>query len=136
VQAQHDLDELLNAALGFAQQRLAMRGGFSPYAAAIGAEGEVEMIAVRPDPATERPHPADVSAACFAALTEKRRAIRAGAVATDVQMVGDDEAIRVDLEHAEGIALVVLLPYTKGRPGQDIDYGQIRAQAGQQQIWL
>jgi hypothetical protein len=134
--AQQALDELLNVALEFAQQQLASRGTFFPYAAAIDTEGHARMIAARPDPNDEHPHPADVATACFSALGEIRNQIQASAVITDVRLRNENiDAIRVDLEHAEGHALTILLPYTKKRLGRGVDYGEIRAQSGQRQVW-
>jgi hypothetical protein len=74
--------------------------------------------------------------ACFAALAGKRNDIRAGAVVADARVpeLGGD-AIRVDIEHAEGHALTVLLPYTKKRLRRGVDYGEPRAQAGVARIW-
>jgi hypothetical protein len=74
--------------------------------------------------------------ACVTALRSKRGAIRAGAVASDVRLQSPvaGDAIQVDLEHAEGHALTVLLPYTKKRLGR-IDYGTITAHAGEHRIW-
>jgi hypothetical protein len=126
---------LLNVSLGFGQQQLAKRGEFYPYAAAIRIDGEVQMIAANPDPANEHPAATDVAVACFGALTDNRDEIRAGAVVTDVRTGDGEDAIRVDLEHAEGQALAVLLPYTKGRLDQEISYGLIRAAPGHRQIW-
>lgn len=136
VQAQADLDGLLDVALGFAQQQLATRGEFFPYAAAVGNSGAAEMIAARPDPDDEQPRSADVIDSCVAALVSKRADIRAGAIVADVRSaeLGGD-AIQVDLEHAEGHALTVLLPYTKKRLRKTVDYGQMRAQAGRRRIW-
>lgn len=135
-QAQDDLDGLLGVAIEFAQQQLDTRGEFFPYAAAVGTDGQAEMIAARPDPHDEHPASADVIDACIAALTNKRGQIRAGAVVADVRLSDQgSDAIRVDLEHAEGHALTVLLPYTKKKLRRGIDYGQIRAQAGHRRIW-
>ncbi|MDQ4044638.1 MAG: hypothetical protein M3173_04215 [Chloroflexota bacterium] len=135
-QAQQDLDGLLDAALGFAQQQLEARGKFFPYAAAVGTDGQAEMIAARPDPDDEQPRSADVIDACVAALVSQRDYIRAGAVVADVRLADQNsDAIRVDLEHAEGHVLTVLLPYTKKKLRRDVDYGQIRAQAGTRRIW-
>ena len=133
--AQEDLDELLNAVLGFAQQQLSAHGEFYPYAAAIDSEGEVVMIAARPDPNDEHPRSADVVAACLGTLTDRRQRIRAGAIVTDVRVQDGGDAIRVDLEHAEGHAHTVLQPYTKKRLSKKIEFGQLRAQARQRQIW-
>jgi hypothetical protein len=134
-ETQDDLDELLNVTLGFAQQQLTNHGEFYPYAAAIGADGQAEMIAAQPDPGNYRPNSADVAAACFGALTDKRDTIRAGAVVTDVRMSDGGDAVRVDLEHADGHALTVLLPYAKKRLSKKIEFGQLQAQAGQRRIW-
>jgi hypothetical protein len=135
-EAQDDLDGLLNTMLGFGQQQLAKHGEFFPFGGAIGNDGALEMIAAHPDAHDDRPASADVVDACVAALRSKRDAIRAGAVASDVRVrapaAGD--AIRVDLEHAEGHALTVLLPYTKKWRGK-IDYGTIAAHAGEHRIW-
>lgn len=94
------------------------------------------MIAARPDGDDDRPASVDVVDACVAALRAKRDAIRAGAVACDVRVrapaAGD--AIQVDLEHAEGHALTVLLPYMTKWRGK-IDYGTIAAHAGEHRIW-
>lgn len=133
-QAQADLDGLVGAALGFAQQQLDTHGEFFPYAVAIDLDGEAEMIAARPDPDDEHPKSADVIEACVAALISQRDYIRAGAVVADVRLA-DSDAVRVDLEHSEGHALTVLLPYSKKRRRRGIDYGQLRAQTGSVRVW-
>lgn len=135
-QAQRDLDELLNVALGFAQQELSKHGEFYPYAAALGTDGSAEMIAGRPAQGGEHPQTADVIDACIFALATKRAQIRAGVVVANVHLpeLGGD-AVEVDLEHVEGQALTVLLPYTKKRFRKDISYGPLRVQAGHRRIW-
>lgn len=132
-QAQRDLDELLNTALGFAQQQLASRGEFYPYAVAIRVDGRAEMIPGRPAQPTS-PATTDVIASCLSALAARQTQIRAGAVVADVHApdLGQD-AIEVSLEHAEGQALRILLPYAKQRAG--IDYGPIRASVGSRSVW-
>lgn len=136
--AQRDLDELLNAGLGFAQQQLSKHGEFYPYAVAIRTDGHTEMIAARPDIADEHPPSAKVIASCLSALLDKRDQIRAAAVVADVRLPDrDSDAIEVSLEHAEGATLKVLLPYAKRRLRKDIDYGQMLAQqsARARRIW-
>jgi hypothetical protein len=135
-QAQQDLDSLLDTAIRFAEQQLTTRGAFFPYAVATGNDGEPEMIAARPDSDDEHPPAADVLESCVAALDEKRADIRACALVADVRVpeLGGD-AVRVELEHAEGQALTVLLPYRKKRLGRGVDFGDVRAQAGSRRIW-
>lgn len=135
-QAQADLDGLLNATLGFAQQQLAKHGEFYPYAAAVRMDGQAEMIAATPDPSQDRPASTTVIASCLAQLNARRDQIRAAAVAADVRVPDSGgDAIEVSLEHAEGATLRVLLPYSKRRFGRDIQYGQLRAMNGTRRIW-
>lgn len=133
-QAQSDLDKLLNASLGFAQQQLASHGEFYPFAAAIRADGQTEMIAGQPRAATEHPAPADIIASYAAQLASRQHAVRAAAIIADVRLPDHGgDAIDVSLKHAEGQALRVLLPYARKRTA--ITYGQIRASAGNRRIW-
>lgn len=133
-QAQEQLDELLNVVLPFAQQQLAAHGEFFPYAAAIGADGQPELIASVPAGGSERPASADVIQACLATLTDKRHELHAAAIVADVT-TPDGDAIRVDLEHLEGHAITILLPYSRKRFRKNVDYGPLRAQTGHKQIW-
>lgn len=136
-QAQHDLDQLLNAALRFAQQQLASHGEFYPYAVAIRFDGQAEMIAARPESADEHPAAPQVIAACAEELRSRQTRLRAGAIVSDVRLpdLSGSDAIDVALEHAEGHALRVQLPYTRRPAGKDIDYGQLRAAPAGRQIW-
>jgi hypothetical protein len=136
-QAQRDLDDLLNTALGFAQQQLTTRGEFYPYAVAIRIDGQTEMLAGRPDPADDHPAAPDVIAACAEQLRSRQTQLRAGAIVSDVRLPDLDgsDAIDIALEHAEGQALRVQLPYTRQQPGKDIGYGQLRAAPAGRQIW-
>lgn len=134
-QAQQDLDQLLGAVLGFAQQQLSDRGEFYPYAAAIDDTGQAEMIAARPDSIDDYPIAADVIRSCRAALVSQRDYIRAGAIIAAVRLAEGGDAVQVALEHAEGQALTVLLPYTKNRR-KKVEYGQIEALVGKRQIWI
>jgi len=135
-QAQADLEGLLNAALGFAQRQLVDHGEFFPYAAAVRTDGEVELIPARHDTHDDHPRSVDLIDACVAALVSQRNHIRAGAIVLDTRLSdGSSDAIRVDLEHAEGHAIRILLPYTKKRLRKKVDFGQLRAEAGKRQIW-
>lgn len=133
--AQADLDGLLNPALGFAQQQLEQHGEFFPYAVVVRADGETEMVAARPDADDDRPASNDVIDACRTTLAERRDRLRAAAVVADVRLPAGGDAIRVELEHTEGPALTVLLPYGRKRFGRGIDFGQLQAAAGTRHVW-
>lgn len=134
--AQADLDALVEPALGFAQQQLAKHGEFFPYAVVIRSDGDTEMIAARPNPDDEHPASTDVIDACLVAVTERRDHLRAAAIVADVRLADSRDAIRVDLEHSEGAALSLLLPYSKKRFSRDVHYGQLQAATGGRHIWL
>lgn len=74
--------------------------------------------------------------ACRTTLAERRDHLRAAAVIADIRLPDGADAIRVELEHTEGPALTVLLPYSKKRFGKTIDYGQLSAATGTRHIWL
>ena len=133
--AQGDLDGLLDPAFGLAQQQLTEHGEFFPYAVVIHADGETELVQPAADPANDQPASAAVITACRSALTARRDQLRATAVVADIHLPEAGDAIRVELEHAEGTALTVLLPYTRKRFGKKVDYGSLRAEAGTRHIW-
>lgn len=135
-QAQAELDGLLNPALGFAQQQLEAHGEFFPFAVVVRADGETEMVTARPDAHNDRPSSADVVAACRSTLAEQRDRLHAAAVVAEVRLPSGGDAIRVELEHTEGPALTILLPYGKKRFGRGIDFGQLQAAAGTRHVWL
>jgi hypothetical protein len=124
-QAQDDLDGLLGSSLPFAQEMLDRRGEFFPYAATIiaGDPGE-----------GEQPTSVVVIQVLVDGLRAERDTLRASAVVSDVRLA-DSDAVRVEFEHAEGHAIVALLPYRKKLLRRAIEYGQMTAGPGERQIW-
>lgn len=134
-QAQRDLDGLLEPALGFAQRQLAEHGEFFPYAVVVRADGQTEMVAARPDASDDRPNSADVVTACRTTLAERRDQLRAAAVVADIRLPDGSDAVQVELEHTEGPAFSIQLPYSKKLFGRGVNYGQLRATAGTRHVW-
>ena len=132
-QAQDDPDDLLAASLPFAQEMLDKRGEFFPYAAAITASGETRLIAGDPGEG-EQPTSVAVIDVLVAGLRTERDTLRAVAVVSDVRR-SDSDAVRVELEHAEGASIVVFQPYRKKRFGRGVEYGQITAGQGEPHVW-
>jgi hypothetical protein len=87
------------------------------------------------DPAAgERPNSNEVLALLRDGVTADKDALRAAAFAADVRMEGGD-AIRVELEHSESAAIVVLMPYTRSRLRKSVKLGDMRVQLGALSIW-
>jgi hypothetical protein len=132
-QAQEDLDALLELTLPFAKQQLAEHGEFFPFAAAVGADGAPRLIAADPG-LGERPASTDVLDQLVGGLREQAGDIRAAALVDDVR-VGESDAARVELEHRDGQAICVLLPYKRRRLRRGVDYGELGAAPAQPRIW-
>ena len=133
-QCQADLDALLSAALPFALQMLAKRGEFFPYGVAMNRNGEIAMIAGYTG--TEQPPSTDVLDILYDGLRKKADENRGVAVVADVRLKGEEtDAIQVEVEHREGIALKMFLPYRKKRSGAQPETGQMRGEAGERRIW-
>ena len=131
--AQDDLDGLLDASLPFAREMLDKHGEFFPYAAAITTSGDTRLIAGDPGEG-EQPTRVAVLQVLVEGLRGERDTLRAAAVVSDVRQ-SDSDAVRVELEHEEGYAIVVFLPYQKKRLRRGVEYGQITAGPGDRQVW-
>jgi hypothetical protein len=128
-----DLDALLNVLLPFAQEMLAKRGEFLPFGASMSQDGEIAMAAASlSDPQT----PEQLLRTLEDGLRTRASAseIRAAGVCADVRIRHPDtdqvsDAIQARLEHAEGEAVDVLLPYRKKLFGR-LTYGEPFAEPG------
>jgi hypothetical protein len=128
------MDALLNAALPFAKQQLAKHGEFFPYAVAMGRNGQIAMIAGYTG--TQKPPSTEVLEMLYEGLRSKAEENRGTAIVADVRLKGEaTDAIQVEVEHRQGIALKVFLPYRKKPFGGGLETGQMRAEAGERRIW-
>ena len=134
LQAQDDLDRLSNAVLPFAEQRVQAHGEFFPFGAIVTTDGEVAMIAAADETGSDKPISQGVLDSLYARVIRASATARAAAFVADVNLDGGD-AIRAQLEHAEGPSLTILMPYTRGRLRKTVTFGQLRAAAGQPHVW-
>ena len=109
-QAQADLDELLSAALGAAMEHLEPEAVLAELRRVLAVRAENENRTV---------------------------AQRATAIVLYVVVPEFGDAVRVDLEHAEGVQLMVLAPVKgKGKSRKrTFEYGDLRLLPGQRHIW-
>lgn len=132
--AQDDLDGLVEPVWDFAEHQLIARGEFFPFAFVVGTDGEQSMAAA--DVGDDKPESSEVIDVLNVGLTAKRDDLRATAVVADVHLpdLGTD-AIRLVLEHREGVALEIVIPYlVQGIPRQ-VAYGELIVSEAERVIW-
>jgi hypothetical protein len=109
-----------------------MRSEFYPFGAVITESGEVRlmMAAMRDD----KPPSNDVLEKLYRSFRSQSPTIRAAATATDVKLPDGMDGVKVELEHKDGIAIAVILPYRMGETG--LEYGDMRASTGDRHVWI
>ena len=53
----------------------------------------------------------------------------------DVSDADGQPGVRLEIEHKDGVALVLLVPYTRGAAGEPITYGEMQGAVRPMQIW-
>jgi hypothetical protein len=111
------------------------RGGFFPYAVKMAAGGDIGIVAADPGQG-EHPRSTDV----LSMLNEGLKSGAGNAPGDGDGIRREDRLtvegpIRVEIEHREGLALTVFLPYAKKRLGGGATYGDLQAAPGERRIW-
>ncbi len=137
--ANPELERLLGATVPFAKDMVEKYGEFYPYGAALQTDEQVGLLQGGPE--GENP---PVQAVLDAVIEGLRQAagegrIRASAVCIDMRVTrpGETEktnAICVQLEHAEGEAIDVYVPYSKQSEGE-VAFGEMFAGPGEARIF-
>ncbi len=129
--AHPDLDKILNMLLAFAQRMLTKHGEFHPFAASMNNDGHVAPVGGY----TGDEHPASQEVIDLLVDGLRQRAnqgeIKAAGICLDVRIIPPGETEKVDaicaqLEHENGEAADVYLPYKKGWLGR-VRYGELFA---------
>lgn len=131
--AQDDLDELLNTVLPFAVETIGRHGELHPFAATIATDSPT------PPPAAdlamaEGENSMEALSLLRDGVAANRDSLRAAAYVADVR-VGGGDAIQVEAEHSEGVALVLLAPYSRSRLRKRVQLGEMSVQLGELQAW-
>lgn len=116
-----------------AEDLLGKHGKFYPFGGSISSQGEASLTAADPG-VGEHPASDEVLAGLHDGARANAATLRAVAFVADVRANGSD-AVQVELEHQEGEALVVLLPYTRSRFRKALAFGQMSVSSGQPRIW-
>ena len=132
--AQADLDNLLNLVLPLAQELLGKNGQFYPFGASVANGGEASLTAADPE-LGEHPQPEQVLASVYAGARATAAENRAAAFVSDVLIEGSD-AVQVELEHRDGIALVVLVPYKPATLKRVPTFREMSVAPGEPRVWI
>jgi hypothetical protein len=134
-----DLNRLLNALIPYAQQMLNQQAQFLPFAGAIGATGEVEVIGGYPGDHVSTSK--DVRDLLLEGLQQGARdgKYRATGLCCDMRMrrvEGEEptEAISILLEHADGTVIMIYLPYVR-QPNGHVEYGEMYGAAAEARVF-
>ena len=135
-EVQDDFDRLAEVTVAAARNFLDHNGDFIPFPMAIKADGELALIGLE-QPATETvPDVDEVLGGIENLFRDRRDSIRALAIGSDVQVPEEaTDAIEVRLEHRDGLAVTVIVPYQIDPLDDTYIYDEPRIQEGDRVIW-
>ncbi len=132
-QAQSDLDSLFNDSIDAAADALGRQGMLAPFMLVIGTGGHRAMRQTPQQPAgaTEETIVDSLQHADDGAELRARATVFDVATAAPVR----GSALKITLEHREGQAIDLLVPYRLDDTTLDIDVQQANAAAGERRLW-
>lgn len=133
-----EIQELLGALLPHAERMLSEHGEFYPYAMTLDSDGAIESVA--PGIESDDPDVSDVLVALHNGLREQAAegSIRASGIAADVTLTDPDsgettDAVQLELDHADGDAVDIYVPYETA--GDGIKFGELVAAEGREPVF-
>ena len=134
--AQADLDRLLDSAIQIAKQNLAGASEFEPFALITAIDDRLLAVDLDTSELGKHPDSATLMAATMAQLKHLAKSARCTALAANTRLSREKtDAVEVRLEHREGAALLVLLPYRRPKFGGTVEYGELRVFTGERKVW-
>jgi len=135
-EVQDDFDRLAEVTIAAARNFLDQAGDFIPFPMVIKADGELALIGLeQPLPPTP-PDPQEVIDGILGLFRDRRDSIRALAVGADVEVPAEAmDAIEVRLEHRDGTAITVIVPYQIDSLDDTYLFDEPQVTAGDRRIW-
>ena len=135
-EVQDDFDRLAEATIGAARNFLDQNGDFIPFPMVVKADGELALIGLEQPVTPTIPVASEVLDGIVTLFRDRRDSIRALAIGLDVQVPAEaTDAIEVRLEHRDGIAITLLVPYQIDSLDDTYIYDEPRLQDGDRVIW-
>ncbi len=135
-EVQDDFDRLAEVTLAAARSFLDAEGAFIPFPMAIKTDGVLAPIGLEQLLPPTPPDVIEVMAGLVGLFRERRGSIRALAIGADV-LIPDEmmDAIEVRLEHRDGLALKIVVPYTIDSLDDTYLYDEPRITSSDRLIW-
>jgi hypothetical protein len=135
-EVQDDFDRLAEVTLAAARSFLDLEGAFIPFPMAIKTDGVLATIGLDQPVTPTPPDVVEVMDGLVGLFRERRGSIRALAIGADVLIPGEMmDAIEVRLEHRDGPAIRILVPYTIDSLDDTYIYDEPRIENGDRIIW-
>ncbi len=135
--ARADVDRLVDAGLAVAKSKLQTLAVFPPVPIFVDEHGGIMQVAQDLAALGKRPTIESMADDAILQLGKVREYARGVALVTSTHLAKErSDAVEVWVEHVEGIAVSVLLPYQRPTLGGVITFGQLRAFAADRRIWV
>ena len=135
-EVQDDFDRLAETTIGAARNFLDRNGEFIPFPMVVKSDGELVLIGLDQPASPTAPASNEVISGIVTLFRERRDSIRALAIGADVTVPAEaTDAIEVRLEHRDGLAITLLVPYQIDSLDDSYVYDEARVQAGNRVIW-
>jgi hypothetical protein len=135
-EVQEDFDRLAEVTIAAAQNFLDLNGDFIPFPMAIKADGELALIGLEQPETPRPPDPNEVIDGIVGLFRDRRGSVRALAIGADIEISAEAmDAIEVRLEHRDGFAITVVVPYQLDPLDDSYLYDEPRVTPAQPRIW-
>lgn len=134
--ARADVDQLVDSGLAVAKSRLQTLAFFPPVPIFANEQGAIMQVAHDPSGLGRKATATAVADDAVEQLKKVKEYARGVALITSTHLAKErTDAVEVWVEHGEGIAVSIILPYQRPTLGGVITFGQLRAFAGARRVW-
>jgi len=135
--ARADVDRLVDAGLAVAKSRLQTLALFPPVPVFAREDGAIMQVAHDSTALGRRAKAEAIAEDAVQQLRKVKDSARGVALVTSTHLAKErSDAIEVWVEHTEGVAVSILLPYQRPTLGGVITFGQLRAFAASKRVWI
>ena len=134
--ARADVDQLVDSGLAVAKSRLQTLAFVPPVPIFANEQGAIMQVAHDPSRLGRKATATAVADDAVEQLKKVKDSARGVALVTSTHLAKErTDAVEVWVEHGEGIAVSIILPYQRPTLGGVITFGQLRAFTGARRVW-